>query len=113
MSDQIDSDTTSLVEIVDLFRRGLPLAEWPIVAQAVMALALHDEHATPTETAKARRLQRHLFGDLPPPAFVRDAVQSRRAERVRADLPGIVAFGSGLHLTDPAAIARAWLTTAA
>jgi len=62
--------------------------------------AIHPSSKDPRELEKARRLRRHLFVDLSPPALSSSGVASRDAERLRADLADLTTFGAGLHLTD-------------
>src|SRR3546814_8980793 len=60
-----------------------------------------------TEDAKARRLQNHLFLDLPGVAADHDLRRTTAAERIRADLADLVPFGAGLYLVREDAIGRA------
>lgn len=108
----IASDTAVLLEVITRLQGHDPLHAWSSHAQGGLALALSDAGAQRIEADKARFLKRHLFADLPAPAIPGGDVPARWAERIRADLPGIVAFGSGCYLVDPEALARAWQPTA-
>ena len=108
----IADDTAVLLEVVTHLRDNDPLHAWSPNAQGGLARAMSDAGAQRIEADKARFLKRHLFADLPAPAIPGGNVPARWAERIRADLPGIVAFGSGCYLVDPEALARAWQPTA-
>lgn len=108
----IDVDTAILLGIVQHTENKIELFDWPEDLCAALALALDGTTVSTAEAEKASLLKRHLFGDLLSP-FVggRANVPQRWTERIRADLPGIVDFGSGFHLIDPKALAQKWLTT--
>ncbi|GLS69936.1 hypothetical protein [Methylobacterium tardum] len=64
------------------------------------------------EAEKARLLKRHLFGDWLVPTIPHRDMAARWAERIRADLPGVIPYGSGAYLIDPEAVAGSWQRTA-
>src|SRR3546814_4601114 len=87
-----------LRETIRLLIEQCPLADWPDAVRDAVTGALADSGDDTTEDAKARRLQNHLFLDLPGVAADHDLRRTTAAERIRADLADLVPFGAGLYL---------------
>lgn len=89
-----------LEECVDLINRRVPLSEWPPETRIAFLLALQPRQEG--ETRKAFSMARHLridghFDGLDVPEAPSD-LQCRCAERIRADLPGLIRLGAGRYL---------------
>ncbi len=98
---EIRTDGEVLSEVARLLGEGLPLSTWPPLMAAALAGAFSPQAGNAREDDKARRLCRHLFVDLTPPAFPSGSVAPGRwSDRLRADLADMVPFGTGLHLVD-------------
>ncbi|MEW6751820.1 MAG: hypothetical protein AB1505_12710 [Candidatus Latescibacterota bacterium] len=90
-----------LLEVVRLLQTGVCFAAWPAEAMELLRAAL-TEGENGVEAQRSRTLTRHLFrsrahslpalrqADLPP-------LQRRIAERIRADLAGLVPLGCGVR----------------
>jgi hypothetical protein len=80
---------------------------WTDDTRSAFALALRDDTMSRTESWKAVTLRRHLFGPAAAvpvhlaPARETAAVDRRRAERLRSDLPARVRYRAGVHLLRP------------
>jgi hypothetical protein len=87
-----------------LLESGSDLAAWPDDMTAALALALEDAAMSHSESWKAVTLRRHLFGpaDMVPRQLAAarqpSAIDRRRAERLRSDLPGRVRYRVGMNL---------------
>lgn len=89
VNERIRRDSAALLDIVDLIDSRTPLADWPHSAAELLGAALSAPGLEGREADKARWLARHLFGpDAAPP--LPPAPNSTAAERVRADLIGLV-----------------------
>ena len=96
---EIRDDGEMLSVVVGLLTRARTLGDWPAEAAGALAGALWPDHGNSHEFEKARRLRRHLFVDLPPPSFPRgEPVPGQWSDRIRADLPDLVPFATGLGL---------------
>jgi len=95
-------ESAALLKILELFQQGIPFADWPEDSIALLWAALDGEGCAEREQAKARLLERHLFRNTPAeavlPAKQKIEVPRNWAERVRADLAGLVPLGAGLWL---------------
>ena len=106
-------DGEVLGAVVDLIRLTQPVSEWPDTARHALAAALNPRDAGPIEAAKAVRLKRHLFVDMPGPVLAEGEPSAERwGDRLRADLPDLVGFGAGLHLVDYDKVLDTWETKA-
>lgn len=96
---RIARETEILGAVLRLLDRGVRWADWPPELLDLVREAL-DAGDDPVESAKARVLARHLFRSEPPgrPARIarHSAPKSALAERLRADLAGLVRLGAGL-----------------
>lgn len=91
-----------LADARELLRKAVPLTGWPEQLQRALLAALTEE-GEDIEAQKARWLRRHLFRDtdlgLPPlPSSSLPSIGRRIAERLRADLIGLVPLGCGLKM---------------
>lgn len=95
-------ESAALLRILELFQQSLPFVDWPVESIALLWAALDCEGCGEREQAKARLLQRHLFRKTPAkvvlPARPKIEVSRNCAERIRADLAGLVPLGAGLRL---------------
>jgi hypothetical protein len=73
---------------------------WPATARRAFLGALDPKSGTPPERQKARDLYRHLFRDRPL-SISFEGEGSAAAERVRADLMGLVPLGAAVYLAEP------------
>ena len=97
----IRADGEVLSEVARLLDEASPLSTWPPLMAAALAGAFPPQAGSAREGDKARRLRRHLFVDLMPPAFPSGSMAPGRwSDRLRADLADMVPFGTGLHLVD-------------
>ncbi len=103
-----------LIAIADLIGRRQALAMWPPECQRALRMALIDPGVSAGETWKVTALWRHLFGPSGPAGpgesgrvdawlareAIEDAVPAEHmiAERLRADLPGMVRLRRGVGL---------------
>ena len=102
-------DGEVLGAVVDLIRSARPVSQWPETARQALAAALDPREAGPIEAAKAVRLRRHLFVDMPAPSLAAGEPSAERwGDRLRADLPDLVDFGAGLHLVDYEKVLDTW-----
>ncbi len=108
----IDAENAALSQVMDLLARGVPFEQWRPDLTAALAGALHLRDGNRRELAKASRLSRHLFGAMPSPLDDVVPTFDRLADRLRADLPGLVACEAGMHLVDYDRVAEAWTRTA-
>ena len=103
---QILDDERALSSVARLVREGTPLSAWPGPSRLVLLLALAGEAGRGGEAWKASALRRHLFGPEYPvvlDALIRNLPNGtddelRSADRVRADLIGLVALRAGRAL---------------
>ena len=93
------AETLILEECLELLRRKVPLEAWPAEVRNAFLAALDAKSGSPPERQKARDLRRHLFSDRRLP-IAPEIDGSSAAERVRADLIGLVPLGAGLHLAE-------------
>lgn len=95
-------ESAALLQILELFRQGVSFSDWPEESIALLWAALDGEGCGGREQAKTRMLERHLFRNTPAeavlPAKQKIEVPQNWAERVRADLAGLVPLGAGLWL---------------
>ena len=103
----IKQDDRILEEVLMLLSSLAPLSVWPPHLVSTLAGAIAEDDTNAVEAEKARRLIRHLFGDMPPPLRTPAGETSDRwSDRLRADLADLVTFGAGLHLVDYDAFIR-------
>lgn len=97
-------ESAALLKILDLFQQGIPFADWPEDSIALLWAALDCAGCGEREQAKARVLGRHLFRGTPAeavlPARPDIKVSRNYAERIRADLAGLIPLGAGLRLAE-------------
>ncbi len=89
-----------LEDCIDLINRRIPLADWPRHPRVAFLLAI--QSGEKREAYKAFSLARHLrigrrFDGYDVPGKP-SPLQRRCAERIRADLPGLIRLGAGSHL---------------
>lgn len=83
-----------------LLRTEAPLSAWPKTVRDGLAGAIAEGGNNPLEDDKARLLAEHFFLGLP--ALDPDPAHrgTRGAERLRADLIGLVPAGAGLSIAE-------------
>jgi hypothetical protein len=102
----IADEERTLAEAASLLQARVPWDRWPDQTARALALALADPPGSESSVWQARVLRRHLFGPqtwrspLPVPA-VPAAIEIRRSERLRSDLPRIVRLRAGRYLIEP------------
>ena len=84
-----------------LIEGRIPLDQWPMDELASFYQALHPTRGNEFEFRKARNLARHLFRGHDTPSFPEGVsdLQADLAERLRADLPGLLRLGAGIYMT--------------
>jgi hypothetical protein len=103
----------ALETVCGLLISKTPFSEWPPLLAEALAKALHPTFGSHQETAKAARLERHLFGVVGAPEIPRSEQDvGRIADRLRADLADLMPFGAGFHLISYDKVAREWMTPA-
>lgn len=94
-ADQLESVVTNILGRV-------PWDEWSGEDRQSLVQALNPHGRSAFEQAKARNLARHLFrGDTPvfrSEDTEQETANDPSAERLRADLPGLLPLGSGRYL---------------
>ena len=104
---EVDGRILTLVRT--LIEAKVPLYTWPQEASEALRVALDPGPASQRELAKADRLKRHLFGEVPGPEIAASGLPvGRMADRLRADLADLMPFGAGFHLIDYDRAAGAW-----
>ncbi|MNU37252.1 hypothetical protein D3C71_259050 [compost metagenome] len=103
VEEHLDEQAEMLSSIRSLIEDKIPFAGWAASEQAAFTAALQPpEEMSQFEEMKARNLARHLF---------RQDIENRLplseefdrfdlADRIRADLAGLVRLGAGRHLRD-------------
>ena len=99
---RISQEQGVLVAIVQLLQQRVPFQSWPPAQLDALRAALFED-SNRVEAGKARVLARHLFRSTPPPWPPRPvgdlSVEERcLAERIRANLAGLVPLGAGCLL---------------
>ena len=97
----LDEQAEMLSAIRNLIEDRVAFTEWSAWEQAALITALRPpEGASEFEAMKARNLARHLFRDDidQTVTFDPECVRPDLADRVRADLSGLVRLGSGRYL---------------
>jgi hypothetical protein len=113
LADEIAREGRALETVCKLLISQSPLSEWPPLLAEGLAEALHPTFGSHQESAKAARLERHLFGVVGAPEIPRaEHDVGRLADRLRADLADLVPYGSGFHLIDYDKVAHEWMTPA-
>jgi hypothetical protein len=106
---EVDGQILSMVRT--LIQTKARLEAWPQEASQALRIALDPGPASQREVAKAARLKRHLFGEVPAPEIAASGQPvGRVADRLRADLADLVPFGAGFYLIDYDRAADAWTT---
>lgn len=97
----IMAEDTVLEQCLDGIDARVPVSEWPQAARdAFLGAIAEDQRGNERERAKARDLRQHLFRGRPGPAPRPEFARLTTAERVRADLIGLVKPGAGTYLTE-------------
>jgi hypothetical protein len=89
-----------LSEAAALLQGSAPLESWPQDVRDALAGAIAEGGENPIEDRKAAQLRHHLFLDLPALSPSETQRETRAADRLRADLVGLVRCGAGLYLTE-------------
>jgi hypothetical protein len=117
VEEAIREESCALADIADRLRGRVPWAEWPVHMQEHLLAACFPSSGNQREHAKAAGLRWHLFRADPPQMAVANN-QGRVAERIRADLIGLVPLGCGRppaegRLPEPAGCKRigVWATS--
>lgn len=97
VADAIARESHILEQAVNLLRAQTPLGAWPTEIRHAFLGALAPGGGL-AESRKALVLQRHLFGAEPAVAGDERLARNAAAERLRADLPGLVPYGAGRYL---------------
>ena len=109
LSDAVAEDGRALRDVCALLKAAVDPADWPRPLLEAFRVALNPAPDQRRETAKASRLERHLFGAVPQPRFESaDLPVGRIADRLRADLADLVPFGAGFYLIDYDKEAAKW-----
>lgn len=96
----IGAEDTVLEECLRLLNERVPLTDWPETSCQALLGALWDHgDGRSIEDQKARDLRWHLFRGRPSPAPRPEFARLTTAERVRADLMGLVKLGAGTYLS--------------
>jgi len=106
----LDDQAEMLSAIRTLIEDRVAFTEWSAWEQAALIAALRPpEGASEFEVIKARNLARHLFRDDidQTVAFDPECMRPDLADRVRADLSGLVKLGSGTYLKQDVAMLQA------
>lgn len=98
MEEVIAAENDVMRRLVGFFENQTPFALWPNRIKSALLAGLQYEGSDDIERDKAEHLRRHLFLDAPAPAADAPPCEARLAERVRADLAGLVPFGAGLDI---------------
>ena len=105
LSEEIREEERILSECVACLEAKAPLSEWPEkVRTAFLGALAEDTVASERECHKAYVMGRHLFRGRPGPAPSPKHARWTVAERIRADLMGIVRLGAGTYLTNRIAL---------
>ncbi|EWY38093.1 hypothetical protein N825_15555 [Skermanella stibiiresistens SB22] len=96
----INHENWVLERCLDLLNERKSLSDWDDeVAEALLGAIADDGVRNEPEAEKARKLRHHLFENEAGPTARPDKAHVTTAERIRADLAGLVPAGAGLHLT--------------
>jgi len=98
----LERQAMRLDRIRSLLERRVHWNEWPDEDRDVLVLAVFPPRGNSFEFAKSRTLLRHLFRGNDPDFDIDSVgpVSEVEADRVRADLPGLVPLGCGAYLLD-------------
>ena len=94
----IGSASRCLALCVEMIRDRHPIADWPEDARMALLSACFGAPDGDIERRKAAALRWHLFRRSAFEAFRDVPADGHAAERLRADLPGLVGLGSGRFL---------------
>lgn len=103
VEEHLDDQAEMLSSVRSLIEDKIPFAEWAASERAAFTAALQPpEEMSQFEKMKARNLARHLFRQdienrLP---LAEEFDRFDLADRIRADLAGLVRLGSGRHLRE-------------
>jgi hypothetical protein len=103
VEEHLDEQAEMLSSIRSLIEEKIPFAGWAASEQAAFTAALQPpEEVSQFEAMKARNLARHLFRQdienrLP---LAEEFDRFDLADRIRADLAGLVRLGAGRHLKE-------------
>lgn len=97
IADAIVHETDILVRAVNLLNARTPLDKWPVEVRQSFLGALAPSVGL-AESRKALVLKRHLFRGGPAVTGDERLARTAAAERLRADLPGLVPLGAGCYL---------------
>lgn len=96
----LEKQGESLHRIVSLIDGRIDWQDWLPEDRRVLASALFPESASSFEIMKSENLARHLFrGDVPDIRQMSVVDHVGEADRVRADLAGLVRLGAGRYLS--------------
>ncbi len=103
VEEHLDEQAEILSSVRTLIEDKVAFAEWAVSERAAFITALQPpDEASEFERMKAKNLARHLFReDLTSPLQTMDGFDRfDLADRIRADLSGLVRLGAGRHLKD-------------
>jgi hypothetical protein len=99
VEEHLDEQAEILSSVRTLIEERVPFDEWDPVERNSLLLALAPTDGNSFETMKASALSRHLFRtDIEVSSEAADGVRPDLAERIRADLAGLVRLGAGRHI---------------